>query len=66
MDLAEQVADYWARVLGMKRRLPFERTQKLLPYRVVVRMAERAQACRVQGLGLSVQSAQQRPMPMKR
>jgi hypothetical protein len=66
VNLGEQVADYRASVLGTKRRLPFERAQKLLTDSMVVRMAERAQARGVQGLGLAVQSAQQRPMPMVR
>lgn len=62
----EQVADRRPRMFGMARGIPLKRAQKLLPYRVVVRMAEGAQARRVQRFGLSMQSAQHRPMPMVR
>jgi hypothetical protein len=55
--LPEQVANQWARVLRMKRIVPFERAQQLLADPMVVRMAERAQACPVYRLGLPVQSA---------
>ena len=50
----EQVADLRPRMFRTVRGIPLERAQKLLPHRVVVRMAEGAQARRVQRFGLSM------------
>src|SRR6516225_286112 len=49
---------------GIKRAVPFERTQQLVADGVVVRMAPGAQAGAVEGLRLPVKSAEQRsPVP---
>ena len=60
----EQAADHGLRVLGTIRGVPFERAQKFLADGMVMRMTQRAKARGVEGLGLAVQSAQQRPVPM--
>jgi len=56
---AETAADRGTRMIGTKRGLPFERAQQLLSDRMVVRMAQRAQASRIQRLGSPVNPAQQ-------
>jgi len=59
VNFLEQVPDQGFGVLRVKRVLPFQDAQQLLPYVVVVRMALRAQACLVEGFGLPVKSAEQ-------
>src|SRR5215216_2979050 len=60
----EEAADHRPRVLRVIRGVPFERAQKFLADRMVMRMTQRAKARGVERLGLAVQSAQQRPVPM--
>lgn len=59
VHLLEQVPNQGMRMLGMKRAVPFQGVQQLLPDRRIVRMAPGTQACCIQGLGLPVKSAEQ-------
>lgn len=58
MHFHEKLADHRTGMIGMERGVPFQVTQQLLPDRVVVRMAQGTQACRVQCLGSPVKSAE--------
>jgi hypothetical protein len=59
VHLLEQVPNQGMRMLGMKRTVPFQGVQQLLPDRWIVRMAPGTQACCIQSLGLPVKSAEQ-------
>ena len=60
VDFLEQVADQGFGVLRVKRVLPFQDAQQLLPYVVVVRMALRAQAP-APSINFASQSSSRRP-----
>ena len=57
VNLLEQIADYWMRVVRMYRCIPLEGAQQLLLDRGVMRMTEGAQARLIQRFGISLESA---------